>query len=271
MMRDVLCRIEGFETWPCDEINYIWRHGNMRYPSDVFPPELATPQIKKFIRNEFKKISQKCIATHIVEKTCANSLRVDFLDRILPEAKYIFIIRDGIDVVASAMKRWQATLDIPYMIRKVRYVPLIDLPYYAMRYLGNRFHLLFSSEKRLAFWGPVLDNMDFILAKHSLEEICAIQWKQCVDFATESFERIAEEKVYNIRYENFVKNPKDQMEKICQFLNIEIPVNLEMTILKDISDKSVGKGYEELNKKGMTEKITPIIQETLLKHGYLFK
>ncbi len=269
MLRDVLCKIEGFETWPCDEINYIWRHGNIRYPSDAFPSDLATPSIRKFVRNEFKKIAQKGIATHIVEKTCANSLRVGFIEKILPEAKYIFIVRNGIDVVASAVKRWQATLDIPYILRKVRYVPLTDLPFYALRYVGNRFYLLFSSQKRLAFWGPVLDNMDSILANQSLEEICAIQWRQCVDFATESFKKMAEEKVYKVRYEDFVQSPGEEMSKMCRFLNITMPVNAEMTLLNNVSDKSVAKGHAELNKSGVTGTILPYIQDTLQNHGYL--
>ena len=131
------------------------------------------------------------------------------------EAKYIFIIRDGVDVVASAMKRWKATLNIPYILQKVRYVPLTDLPYYTLRYLGNRFHLILSKEKRLAFWGPALDDMDSLLADHSLAQICAIQWKQCVDFATASFDKMPEGKVYKVRYEDFVKKPGKEMEGIC--------------------------------------------------------
>ena len=43
MLRDVLTALDGIGTWPCDEINYIWRHGNVRYPSDELPRENATP------------------------------------------------------------------------------------------------------------------------------------------------------------------------------------------------------------------------------------
>ena len=34
MLRDVLTALPGFETWPCDEINLAWRHGNRALPSD---------------------------------------------------------------------------------------------------------------------------------------------------------------------------------------------------------------------------------------------
>ncbi len=54
----------------------------------------------------------------VVEKTCANSLRVPFVDRVVPEARYVFIRRDGLDAVGSAMARWKAPLDIPYLARK---------------------------------------------------------------------------------------------------------------------------------------------------------
>ena len=46
MLRDILSTFEGVATWPCDEINYIWRHGNMSYPSDEIPRELANPKTK---------------------------------------------------------------------------------------------------------------------------------------------------------------------------------------------------------------------------------
>ena len=36
MLRDVLCNLDGVGSWPCDEINYIWRHGNVKNPSDEF-------------------------------------------------------------------------------------------------------------------------------------------------------------------------------------------------------------------------------------------
>ena len=65
----------------------------------------------------------------MVEKTCANSLRISFVNEVVPEAKYIFIYRDGIDSTGSAKLRWTAELDIHYILKKVRFVPMMDLPY----------------------------------------------------------------------------------------------------------------------------------------------
>jgi len=119
MLRDLLCSVDGVATWPCDEINYIWRHGNLRYPSDAFSPDMVNPRIQQYIRGQFSWVAKKYGARIVVEKTCANSLRVDFVERVLSQPKYIFIARDGVDVVCSAMRRWRAKLDLPYVLRKV--------------------------------------------------------------------------------------------------------------------------------------------------------
>ena len=104
MLRDLLTSAPGVETWPCDEINYIWRHGNLTEPSDEFSPLMATENVNSFIRNKFDKLFRLKDCSYIVEKTCANSLRVGFVSKVFPDAKFIHLIRDGRDVVASAKK-----------------------------------------------------------------------------------------------------------------------------------------------------------------------
>lgn len=133
MLRDMLIKLPGVGTWPCDEINYIWRHGNVAYHSDEFTVEMATPKVKSYIRGHFDRLVNSRGLDTVIEKTCANSLRIGFVDKVLPEAKYIFIVRDGMDVVGSALQRWTASLDLPYIMRKARYVPL--LIYHIMRYV----------------------------------------------------------------------------------------------------------------------------------------
>jgi hypothetical protein len=34
MLRDVLTLLPGVATWPCDEINYTWRHGKDKKDRD---------------------------------------------------------------------------------------------------------------------------------------------------------------------------------------------------------------------------------------------
>jgi len=76
MLRDALTGVPGVSTWPCDEINYIWRHGNKRHPSDEFTPEMVTSDIRRYVNHRFDRVASRCHAHTVVEKTCANSLRM---------------------------------------------------------------------------------------------------------------------------------------------------------------------------------------------------
>jgi len=220
LLRDVLTKLPGVGTWPCDEINYIWRHGNVRYPSDEFVPSMATAKVCHYIRKQFAKIADREAVQTIVEKTCANSLRVGFVDRVLPEAKFVFIRRNGLDAVASAQHRWSASLDPVYIWNKARFVPLGDLPYYAFQYMGNRLYRLLSGKKRLASWGPKLKNMDELLEKYSLIEVCGLQWERCVNSAAAAFAAMPESKVIDVTYERFVSAPVEETARLAGFLGL---------------------------------------------------
>jgi hypothetical protein len=267
MLRDVLTSLPGVATWPCDEINYIWRHGNVRYPSDEFTPEMARPKVCKYIRRQFDWVERKYRAHTVVEKTCANSLRVGFVDRVVPEAKYIFIRRDGLDAVGSAIKRWKAELDIPYIIRKARFVPFGDLPYYASRYLWNRVYRLASREERLAFWGPKLDGMETLLGKYSLAEVCALQWKRCVERSIDDFSHIPPNRVVEVGYEDFVTSPEAGLKKVFDVLGYEYDERVVREAVAHVSAASIGKGKASLGHEKI-ERILPHIHETQQRLGY---
>lgn len=267
MLRDVLTALPGVGTWPCDEINYIWRHGNVRYPSDEFTSDMVKTEVSDTIHQSFDWVAHKYHAQTVVEKTCANSLRMEYVDSVMPDAKYIFIRRNGLDVVSSAMKRWKASLDIPYLMRKARFVPLSDLPYYASRYLGNRLYRLISQEERLAFWGPKLDNIDILLNNYSLDEVCALQWKRCVDKAVSDLNKISNHRWIEIGYEEFVTDPETKFESILQFLGIHVSKAMFNEALKDVSPYSIGKGRKSLGKETVS-RLMPLIEDTMFRYGY---
>jgi hypothetical protein len=259
ILRDSICSLRGYETWPCDEINYIWRHGNIRKKHDRFTEEDYSPTIAEFIQNEFNKLYQKTNADSVVEKTCANSLRIPFIHKIFPDAKYVFIQRNGYDVAASARKRWTASLDIKYILEKARFVPIQDMPYYASRYLINRVKKLVSSENRLAYWGPVYPGMLQDLSKNSLIEICAMQWAACVKTAYKDLLELPQEQVYYLKYENFVRQAESSMQGIMEFLDTEKSKANIRDAISEVSSRSIGNYKKNLTKTEI-ELIEPIVE-----------
>lgn len=269
MLRDVLCSLPSVATWPCDEINYLWRHGNSSYSSDEIPEILVNKKVKAKLQKSFNWVSQEYNADYIVEKTCANSLRVPFVDAVIPDAKYIFIVRDGIDATGSAKLRWTAKLDIPYILEKVRFVPKTDLPYYAGRYFWSRIYRVFSREKRLAFWGPALNDMQSILREHTLNEVCAIQWQQCVEKASQAFMSMPEDKYIKVRYEDFVQKPAEELSRILAFLDYkDLDEDLIASAVARVSSKSIGKGRAELDDNEVIN-LETLVSDTLKAHKYL--
>lgn len=270
ILRDVLSSVKGIETWPCDEINYIWRHGNITKETDEFSPTDATSEVKEYIWIAFKKFQNKSKADIVLEKTCANSLRVGFVNEVVPDAKFIHIIRDGRDVVNSARKRWKAELDIKYILEKARYVPFSDLPYYASKYFLNRIHRLFSKEGRLSFWGPQFKGMNEVLQSFTLVEVCAHQWKRCVEKASEDFKEIDSNRVIEIRYEDLVSESEQVIQELCNFIGVDVSSEQVEQLSGMIHKESAGKWAKQLSEKEI-EQVNNIIVPTLNELGYISK
>ena len=268
-LRDMLTALPGFATWNCDEINPIWRHGNVTWPDDEIPADRATPTVRRFIRRAFTRIWRRSGRPEfIVEKTCANALRVPFVDAILPEAKYIHIVRSGIDVVASARKRWQGDLEmpgLPYFAAKARYTPMSDLPRYAFRFLSSRAGMALGHSKRLSVWGPHFREMDRI-DDHSLEEICALQWATCVSRADAALAEMEKSRVLTIRYEDMASNPRLVLDNILDFLGVDLPEDAFARATANIRNGSVGKGAARL--RDLSETTIEHMRAPLAAHGY---
>lgn len=268
MLRDVLCSLPGLATWPCDEINYIWRHGNVRHPSDEFTPDMARPRVKRYIRGRFDWVKRRYGARTVVEKTCANSLRVRFVDEIVPEARYLFLRRNGIDCVSSALKRWRASLEPAYMLRKARFVPLSDLPYCASRFLLNRLHRLVSARGRLAVWGPRLEGMPELLERYSLPEVCALQWARCVESAADAFLEMSEDRWLEVSYEDFVQEPEEGLDRMIDFLGLDVDRERRARAVSDVTAGSIGKGKTKLD-DDVIEAALPHMRKIMARYGYL--
>ena len=267
MLRDILTSIDGFESWDCDEINPIWRYGNRGYPNDEIPVSKLTPDIKKYIKRRFYRLYRRSKSKFIVEKTCANSLRLEFVFNIFPEAKYIIINRDGRDVSPSAMKRWEASFELKYSLKKLRYVPLADLFYYLSRFGINRIKKIGQKSKILSFWGPLYKGISKDITKKSSLEICANQWKHCAENILQQRVKIPTKNILDFKYESFVKNPIDEMKRFSKFLKLELSEEKIKELVSGVSDRSVGSYKKQFNAEEI-DLLEEITRPTLDKLNY---
>lgn len=246
MLRDVLDRLPGFGTWPCDEINYIWRYGNPGWSTDELPQRLANKRIAGYIESQFACLARRHNLRIVVEKTCANSLRLPYISALLPSARYIWIYRDPIDCVVSASKRWGAPMNWGYTLRKARYVPVRDIPVYGSRFIYNRLHRLTSAQGRVASWGPVFEGMREQLVNDSLMNVCAMQWRACVERSADAFADMAADNWVAVRYEQFVRDPQEELAALCRFIGLSVDQAALESVISSVTVESVGKGRREL-------------------------
>lgn len=260
-LRDALCELDQFHTWPCDEINYIWRHGNRRFPTDQMSRQNATVKATAYIRDAFARRSALVPDATLIEKTCANSLRVAFVHEVFPNARFIHIIRDGRDVTASAMSRWTAELDIRYLAAKGRFVPRSDLPFYAYQYFLSRISKLRSVEDRLSWWGPKFKGMQD-LAASPLEVVAAVQWERCVSLAFEQLSEVPPAQVATVRYQDLVGDSYDELSRIANFLG-EMPEESDLQrAARTLHADSKSTWREKLSQEQI-ELIAPIVAPAL--------
>lgn len=216
MLRDALTALPNIDTWPCDEIQPIWRHGNLGHPTDQFTADMATPDVVAFVRRAFvRQWKARGRPRFLIEKTCANTLRVPFLANIFPEAHYVTIVRHGEDVVSSAIARWEGKLEVPpvsYFAAKARFIPLVDLPVYAGRFVSNRIDKLRGVSQRLRTWGPIWDGLDAV-QNAPLDEICARQWAACVRHTRQDLDTLALPQTL-VHYENYLADPEGETLRI---------------------------------------------------------
>lgn len=143
----------------------------------------------KLVQRSFAKLYKKP-PIRLVEKTPANCLRVPFLVKVFPDAKFIFLVRRGEDVVSSLMegwKIWSRTGRNPWTYTKWHYI----VP-------------------------PGWQNWK----KRRLEEICAFQWIQANRIAWADLNVHCKGRFLLVRHEDLLSTPQYYYDKIREFCEL---------------------------------------------------
>lgn len=247
LLRDILCTYPLMATWPCDEINPIWRYGVFDYPHDELPVSLITSVNTKYIRNRFLRLASMHSVPYVVEKTCANSLRVPYVSKILPEAKYIVITRSGFDCALSASIKWSQRPDLAYLLQKSLCAPPSFHTFY-FRKLLNTFTTSLNTRRQDRLWGPIYREMSHDLNTLSTLEVCGKQWRSCTQSTYESLQLLSLP-YFHLNYESLVRDPFNTLSSLFQFLGLDINDKWLAKLSSPIYASSIGLAEKTLNKE----------------------
>ena len=158
----------------------------------------------------------------IVEKTPANCFRIPALKQIFPDAKFIFMIRRGEDVVSSLMegwKNWSKTGDDNFHFGKWHYLVPPDWQEWKTK---------------------------------SLQEICAFQWIESNLTAWKDLNTHCKEDFVIIRHEDIMSDPIKYYKKILAFCELPFSKHF-MEVISNINKRVYTTGGSKPKKNKWKE------------------
>lgn len=174
-----------------------------------------------------REIDGKPRAYRIIDKTPPNCFRVEYLAKLYPDAKFIYITRDGLDNTSSLMNAWRSKQKFQFRYRK--YLEEYLKPLEGVQ--GSR------SAKYFDIQGYQSDVWKFAMPPgweayrdKTLAEVCAFQWLKTHEYASNSLSKLAPERVIRFKFEDLMAEPHPSIEKICSFLEIEFTWNMQKIV-----------------------------------------
>jgi hypothetical protein len=147
----------------------------------------------------------------LIDKTPRNALRIDVVDKIFPDARFVFLQRDGRDNVNSLINAWRTPRYRTYELPRPHSIPGVDPKWWKfVLYPG------WAEDTR----GP-------------LEVVCARQWHISNDLALVSARRIEPERWVTLRYEDLVERPVEEIGRVLDSLQLvyEAPIKAKAAAL----------------------------------------
>ncbi len=150
----------------------------------------------------------------IVDKTPPNIFRINYLAKLYPDAKFIYLTRDANENISSLVSAWCHKSKFKY-------------PYRA--YLGGNLELKDCMSKVWKFYIPEDFSEDKYYCK-GVEEVCSKQWLMAHEAAQKAFSKMNKEKYLQVKFEDLLSNPEVIMQELCDFAEIEYSPRLQKII-----------------------------------------
>lgn len=241
------------------EIPQFWNslHGplNNGWHSESAGAEHAKPAHRDAALRYFY---QRLGAGWVLDKTCINVMRIPYLHALFPQARFVFIQRDGRDNISSMMDGWR------------------------MGRTDGRFELT-------QFFGPFPDPVainggefkewSFFLApgwqqysRASLEEVCAFQWISANRMALEARRHVPAAQWIHLRYEDIFERPVQMFGETFERLGVPFTAELRARCA-DLQPTSVVRGRPQRQKwkdsnPEAVRRVLPTIAPMLRELGY---
>lgn len=205
-----------------DEPRLVWRYGNDR-KSDMLSADDARPDVIRHIRHRFSGMMTAAGKARMLEKTPANSVRVEFVDRVFPDARFVHVIRNGIDAVLSIRQFWIEHARGPHqgiargrIWQRLREVQLRRLPFYAKEVVRRFAPAALVPLVGKNVWGVRVPGIEQMLAEMDLLDVCCMQWRMCVETACQQGRKLPANRYLEYRQEDLTPELVKRVLAFCE-------------------------------------------------------
>ena len=205
--------------------------------------DTATPGLVDLLRQRFLGALRdrdgqppRAVPLRLLEKTPKNSLRIPLLQRVFPEAHFVYLYREPRQVLSSMIEAWNSG----------RFRTYPRLPDWA----GTPWALVLVPGWRDLIGKP-------------LHEIVAAQWEITTRILLDDLAGVAPERRSVVRYEDLLADPQATMTRLCQRVQLDWDVTLDGQL--PTSRFTVSKPDAEKWRRHETEinAVLPALQATL--------
>jgi omega-hydroxy-beta-dihydromenaquinone-9 sulfotransferase len=168
------------------------RCGVPLFPAPDERPDVA---LQTRLRKTFRQLREASGATVVVSKRTANNRRLEMLECVFPDARYLYVVRDGRDVAASLSRvSWWDD------------------------------HPLWWDSRHRTPVQAVADGADRLW-------LCARNWVAETERITRGLERVDPSRVLRVRFEELVSDPVEWMRAVGDFLELPRAEDYESALL----------------------------------------
>ena len=232
----------------------LWGPHHNGWESEAAGAEHALPAHRDAAQRYF---FQRLGLGRVLDKTCINVMRVPYLHALFPNARFVYIHRDGRDNVSSLMDGWlhDGHFALGKLLGPFPCPVAID---------GGAFH-------EWSFFLPP-GWRDYNDAP--LEEVCALQWLTANRFALDASRQIPPEQWIRLRYEDIFDRPLAMFREVFERLELPFDDAIERRCATlDTRPTSIVKGAPKKEKwktqhAAKIERILPRIRPMMVELGY---
>ena len=244
----------------------MWLYADPSRDHDEFDESDATERVQKYIRGQFLKYQIEHGDRTIIEKTPHNILRIRYVREVFPDARFLYIVRNPLSFISSVELKWQRPAGSKRLLKRVRSTPITQIPFYLKRFLNQQWYNRILRRKYLSVWGPRYKGIQKDLKDEDMLTVIARQWARAASKADRDLALFEEGQVFRLRYEDFVENPVDYLQRIC--LHCEVEMTDEMVeYVRTTVRTDRGTKWQRFDAQQLA-KIIPELSHEMIRNGY---